>query len=63
MSARSRVSCPNCGGEMNHHADKVDFSASLEDGDAMDPDLGGVLAEFHTCAGCKLVVERPTPRG
>lgn len=62
MPARSRVSCPKCGDEMNHHADKVDFSAGPENAEAMDPDFGGVLAEFHTCTGCNLAVERPVPR-
>ena len=62
MPARPGISCPKCGDEMNHHADKVDFSAGLEDAEAMDPDFGGMLAEFHTCAACQLVVERPASR-
>jgi hypothetical protein len=42
---------------MNRHAEKVDPSCG--DGDAaFDPDLGGALVEFHTCAICRLVVER-----
>jgi len=62
MPARPRVTCPRCGNKMNHHADKVDFSAGLEDSEGTDPDFGGVLAEFHACPACKLVVERPVPR-
>jgi ribosomal protein S27AE len=44
--------CPDCGVEMNHHADKVDYTATLSEPDAIDPDLGGVLKEAHTCPEC-----------
>jgi hypothetical protein len=62
MPDRPGVTCPKCGNKMNHHADKVDYSAALDPKTA-DPDIGGLLAEFHTCPSCKLVVERPAPRG
>jgi hypothetical protein len=38
---------------MNHHAEKIDYSADTTvDASAFDPDLGGVLEEVHTCPAC-----------
>jgi rRNA maturation endonuclease Nob1 len=44
--------CPDCGAQMNHHADKVDYNAGLDDPALIDPDFGGVVEEAHTCASC-----------
>ncbi|MCA1817183.1 MAG: hypothetical protein LC746_12385 [Acidobacteria bacterium] len=44
--------CPECGAEMNHHADKVDYNAALEEPGLIDPDFGGVVEEAHTCPAC-----------
>ncbi len=60
MPERQKVLCPGCGAEMNFHAEKLDLSRALDDPGAVDPDLGGVLEEFHTCPQCKFVVERTT---
>ena len=46
------MKCPDCGAEMNHHADKVDYNAALEDPSHVDPDFGGVVEETHTCPAC-----------
>ncbi len=51
MSA-PKMACPACGALMNHHADKVDYGASLGDPTAMDGDFGGVLQEIHYCPKC-----------
>ena len=47
-----KMVCPDCGVEMNHHADKIDYAAALEDPDASDTDFGGILEEAHTCPVC-----------
>jgi hypothetical protein len=47
---------------MNFHAEKLDLSRALTEPDAVDPELGGVVEEFHTCPVCKLVLERPAAR-
>ena len=60
-SAAGRVICPKCGAEMNCHAEKVDWSAAPEV-TAPDEAFGGVLVEFHTCPGCRAVVELPAER-
>ena len=55
MSQQTRMRCPKCGAEMNHHADKVDYSAGLDRTAASGSDdlgLGGVLQEVHTCPNC-----------
>jgi len=44
--------CPQCGIAMNYHAEKIDYMAALTDPDAIDPDLGGVVEEVHTCPRC-----------
>jgi endogenous inhibitor of DNA gyrase (YacG/DUF329 family) len=57
MSASGRVICPRCGTETNRHAEKIDYSADPA-GPMFDAALGGSLMEFHTCPGCKHIVER-----
>jgi hypothetical protein len=44
---------------MNFHAEKVDQGNTSEDVADVDPELGGVLVEIHTCPGCRFVLERP----
>ena len=52
MTERSKMVCPTCGVEMNLHAEKVDYTDATADGEGFDPDLGGVVEEFHTCPAC-----------
>jgi len=49
---RKSCQCHNCDEEMNHNAEKLDYTACLDDPKAVDPDLGGVLEEFYTCPHC-----------
>lgn len=51
MSAQ-KMACPACGVLMNHHADKMDYGASLDDLGGLDRDFGGVLQEIHYCPKC-----------
>jgi ribosomal protein S27AE len=55
--ARKRKRCPECGAEMNFHAEKLDQSRAADD-PAADAALGGVVLEIHTCPVCKFVLER-----
>lgn len=55
-----KMVCPDCGVEMNHHAEKIDYGAALEDPAAADPALGGVLEEIHTCPECGNTAMRRT---
>ncbi len=52
MPETNKMICPDCGIEMNYHAEKIDCTAALTNPDAIDLDLGGVLEEVHTCPGC-----------
>lgn len=57
---KKKMVCPDCGVEMNQHALKIDYSAEMEAQDAdLDPDLGGVLVEAHSCPHCGKTVTRP----
>lgn len=60
FSGGERLICPRCGGEMNRHAEKVDYSADPS-GLSSPLVFGGALMEFHSCPGCKHIVERPAP--
>jgi len=52
MSMTNAMICPQCGIEMNYHAEKIDYTEAMNNPDAIDPDFGGVLEEIHTCPGC-----------
>ena len=64
MAKTSAMICPRCGVEMNFHAEKIDYAATLTEPDAVDPDLGGILEEVHTCPGCgNMGTRRAVPEG
>lgn len=48
----TKMNCPNCGAEMNHHCDKVLYASDTHDGLEVDPALGGFIEEFHACPRC-----------
>ena len=54
----SRIICPKCGAEMNHHADKLVHPVTPRDVKKMDQALGGVIEESHYCPGCGAVESR-----
>lgn len=56
-SERERVRCPDCGAEMNFHAEKLDQSRAADDA-AADAALGGVVLEIHACPICRYVLAR-----
>ena len=58
MAENEKMICPVCGVEMNHHADKIDYTAGLSEPEALDEELGGVVEEFHTCPECGLTLAR-----
>jgi len=59
MSQPNPMICPDCGVTMNHHADKIDYNAALQDPAAADADFGGVIEEAHTCPECGQTRTRP----
>jgi predicted RNA-binding Zn-ribbon protein involved in translation (DUF1610 family) len=58
MAQANPLRCPQCGIAMNFHAEKLDSLTGLSEPDAVDPDLGGVVEEIHTCPGCGQVETR-----
>jgi hypothetical protein len=53
-----RMTCADCGLEMNHHAEKLVHPTSSAEEALMDPALGGVIEETHTCPGCGMAAAR-----
>ena len=62
MQSSEPIPCPKCGAAMNRHAEKIDYTAALEDPEAVDPELGGVLEEVHACPKCGATQSRLAPR-
>ena len=63
MTPATRMRCPKCGAEMNHHAHKVDYAAGHADPDHVDPVFNGVLQEVHQCPNCgNIELRRATAR-
>jgi len=58
MPKADKIPCPECGTPMNHHADKLDYAAASAGSRGVDPDLGGVLQQTHTCPNCKYILFR-----
>ena len=58
MPETDKMNCPDCGAEMNHHADKLDYGAVA--GEAT-PDVfeGAPVIEAHTCPDCGRTAARP----
>jgi ribosomal protein S27AE len=52
----TKMKCPRCGAEMNHHADKVIRAES--GGKRPDPGLDGVIIELHSCPACGAAAAR-----
>lgn len=46
-----KMTCPDCGVEMNHHADKLDYNADASPA-SFNVELGGVLEQAYTCPQC-----------
>lgn len=50
MEQTSKMICPKCGADMNHHATKIDYL--IDDAALIDKVFGGILEEVHTCPKC-----------
>jgi predicted RNA-binding Zn-ribbon protein involved in translation (DUF1610 family) len=56
--ATSKMICPKCGNEMNHHADKLVYSGDAPPAPSFDLALGGSIEETHNCPACGAVASR-----
>jgi ribosomal protein S27AE len=52
MVETEKMTCPDCGVEMNCHAEKINYTLTLAEPGTVDPDLGGVVEAAHTCPNC-----------
>jgi predicted RNA-binding Zn-ribbon protein involved in translation (DUF1610 family) len=59
----NKMICPDCGVEMNHHANKVEYVTAYEEGEEQEPVFGGTLVEAHTCPECGQTATRPVGTG
>jgi hypothetical protein len=59
MAETNKMTCEECGVEMNCHAEKIDYSAGAEESGAVDADFGGRLEEVHSCPACGKTETRP----
>lgn len=49
MAETDMMNCPDCGAEMNHHADKLVHDSEPDDEGA---DEDGFILEAHACPNC-----------
>ena len=57
-----KMLCPDCGVEMNLHAEKLIYGDLQYGQESIDPDLGGVLEETHACPECGRSASRQVGR-
>jgi ribosomal protein S27AE len=57
MTNRKMI-CPKCGGEMNHHADKLIYPSEPVAAGKIEPSLGGLIEEHHSCPSCGAIAAR-----
>ncbi len=55
---RAAMICKECGVAMNYHAEKLVEPTNAAEAKKMDPNLGGLIEEMHTCPGCGRVASR-----
>ena len=53
------MTCPDCGVEMNHHANKIDQTDVPDKPQGAGP--GQIIEEAHTCPECGKTVVRRRP--
>jgi hypothetical protein len=57
-----RMKCPECGAEMNPHAEKLIAPRTFSEAEAADWDVGGIVEEIHQCPACGWVESRTAGR-
>jgi len=54
----NKMICPDCGHEMNFHAEKVNQSVRADSEFDSEAEFGGVVEEIHTCPACGHIAAR-----
>jgi len=52
------MTCPRCGFQMNHQADKLVYPVTKEEADRMTEALDGVVEEVFACPNCGFIASR-----
>jgi hypothetical protein len=52
------MTCPKCGAEMNHEADKLVYPVTDEEAAAMTDAFDGIIEEVFACRGCGRIESR-----
>ncbi|HJS49786.1 MAG TPA: hypothetical protein VJ745_05640 [Gaiellaceae bacterium] len=52
------MTCPKCGAEMNHQADKLVHPLTKEEATSMTPALDGVIEIVFACPACGWIDSR-----
>lgn len=60
--AKVKHHCPNCGVEMNHHADKVNEVILLQTSEALGEDFNGVIEAVYACPTCGDTIKTTKPQ-
>jgi hypothetical protein len=54
--------CPNCGVEMNHHADKVNEVILIQTQKVLGENFNGVIEAVYACATCGMTTKSALPQ-
>ena len=49
---RPSLTCPRCGGEMNHQADKLVHPRTVEEADRISLAFDGIIERVFACPAC-----------
>ena len=56
MNSRAQIgepmTCPRCGAEMNHHADKALYFTEADEARSVDLATSAFVEEIHACPKC-----------
>ena len=55
------MTCPKCGTDMNHQADKLVQPATREEAASVESTLDGLLEHVFACPGCGWIDARREP--
>ncbi len=58
QAKKAPMICKECGVPMNCHAEKLVEPTNAAEAKRMDPSLGALIEEMHTCPGCGRVASR-----
>jgi uncharacterized C2H2 Zn-finger protein len=52
------MTCPRCGAQMNHQADKLVYPTTREEAERVTEAMDGVIEEIYACPACGRIDSR-----